>query len=342
LGVTLVGLTLLLQLSQAEAQQVDCNAVLIPGEQGSTSDVRSVYSYMAMYAQREYERLHTMNQQQRDVEGTYKAFGAEYHDATSASDFAERVKQKIDQQAIFSNASEMRTAFKIELSDRQIDAWSRCAQTGGGLLLEARHVTPKGFILRVSSRPTRGSPSQVVEIKAVNGLLDGQPVTSAEYVGVRDKSYLVTPQSDASAAVLIYANAGPFTNDVAVNLQPKKPTASRGPRPHADRTLLISRNFRVAGSPTQFSAEPPVKTVVQRGRAYEFDSRNADGCAMKVSVDGEGFYTVFAKTRHDGGEWITGPRLDMGQADLSLNSCFVRAEPADEDALLRWNRGQAN
>lgn len=225
---TLALFLFLMTLSGALAAQTDrlCQQVLVPTEEQATSDYRRMQAFMSINSSYEYDRLTSLSEESRALEGSYKMFSAEYNDSRTKEEFSERIRQRLSRENFTLSESDARSYAKVGLTDFQVAAWLKCVErvTGaGGLLLSARNNTDNGFSLLVERIFPRNVGSGSVNITLVGGKISNRRFLQESYKKDGSKAYEVTRDKSAPAVRISGTLMSMFADSVLVDYSPPLP-----------------------------------------------------------------------------------------------------------------------
>jgi hypothetical protein len=156
----------------AAAQGPNCEAVLIPTQEQTSSDFRTFQSYWYLNAETEYDKATSGSSSSQSGSALIPPyFAGEFSSSSNKAEFSERVRSRLRQEGFTLEASGAHSYMRRGLDDAQIAAWRACVNGPGGLLLAARNITAKGFNLVVTRTPPMSASNGRVTVDITGGHL---------------------------------------------------------------------------------------------------------------------------------------------------------------------------
>lgn len=222
---------------QASAQDVrQCDTSLAPTVERASSEYALAQAYLFVNAEREFDELRKKSAESRDASASYRFFSAEYNDSRSASEFQQRVRDRLTREGFSMQQSEARASYRRFLSPTQLAAWSTCVQSvtnGGSVILTADSVSRGPFPIQVSWRPQRGVGSATLTIEVRGASISGSNKLSQRLEGATDRPFILEPDSSSQPITLTAEIAG------------------------AADVLVLPREFKRSAPPPPAPAPPP-------------------------------------------------------------------------------------
>lgn len=226
----------------ANAQDVrQCDTSLAPTVERANSEYALAQAYLFVNAEREFDELRKKSAESRGASASYKFFSAEYNDAKSASEFQQRVRDRLTREGFSMQQSEARASYRRFLSPTQLAAWSTCVQAvtnGGSVILTADSVGHAPFPIQVSWRPQRGIGSGTLTLEVRGATISGSNKLSQRLEGATDKPFILEPDSSSQPITLIAEIAG------------------------ASDILVLPREFKRSEPPPPAPPPPPRRVTV--------------------------------------------------------------------------------
>lgn len=291
---TAIVVALIVAAASAAAQDVrQCDGSLSPTIDQSVSDYSIAQSYMYVNAAQEYDKLKKSTSEERGASASYKFFGAEYSDSKSASEFQEKVRNRLTQEGFSMQESEARSSYRRYLSSAQLAAWSSCVQAvtkGGAIILIAESVSSSAFPIRAKWYPPGGVGSGTLVINVRNALIDGANRVQVQLQGATEKPFIVEPDNSTRQIVLTAEILG-AADTLAL---PRQFARRSAPVIAAPRTTLTVRaadflrplNVALGGPGNVYGSDvllngPPYGAAVNRAD-FEFVAARGGSYMLKV------------------------------------------------------------
>lgn len=193
----------------------NCEAVLIPTVEESRADYSRTQAYMWINSEHEYERLLKMTKEQREGEASYKFFSAEYRDAKSSKDFAERVRNRLSSEKYHLDEASSRSLYRRGISDKQAESFTECKGVGS-LLLSTKDVSDERFNLRVTYFAPKGVGSTDLSLHAEGGTLEGESDSNFTLHGSETK-FLIVSRTEGARSAYVRGNVPGFGDAIKVD-----------------------------------------------------------------------------------------------------------------------------